>query len=158
MGSQRAGLDWVADSTQHQSVQQGFPQGNRGKRVNSALWLYDLLGVHSSSGHESNSGSWRWAGRPGMLQSLESQRVGHDWATGLDWMWLEQIANEKTRKKMESEMSLERWAAAKGDRALETMPKDYSILRVRSSHGKVLCRMMIQESLLCFWCVSEAIR
>ena len=32
-----------------------------------------------------NSRSWWWTGRPGMLQSMESQRVGHDWATGLNW-------------------------------------------------------------------------
>ena len=30
-----------------------------------------------------NSGNWRWTERPGMLQSMESQRVGHDWATEL---------------------------------------------------------------------------
>ena len=30
-----------------------------------------------------NSGSWQWTGRPGMLQSMGSQRVGHDWATEL---------------------------------------------------------------------------
>ena len=30
-----------------------------------------------------NSGSWWWAGKPGVLQSMESQRVGHDWATEL---------------------------------------------------------------------------
>ena len=30
-----------------------------------------------------SSGSWWWTGRPGMLQSKESQRVGHDWATEL---------------------------------------------------------------------------
>ena len=28
-----------------------------------------------------NSGSWWWTGRPGMLQSMGSQRVGHNWAT-----------------------------------------------------------------------------
>ena len=32
-----------------------------------------------------NSRSWWWAGRPGMLQSMGSQRVGHDWATELNW-------------------------------------------------------------------------
>ena len=32
-----------------------------------------------------NSRSWRWTGRPDMLQSMESQRVGHDWATELNW-------------------------------------------------------------------------
>ena len=28
-----------------------------------------------------SSGSWWWAGIPGMLQSMGSQRVGHKWAT-----------------------------------------------------------------------------
>ena len=32
-----------------------------------------------------NSGSWQWTGRPGTLQSMESQRVGHDWVTELNW-------------------------------------------------------------------------
>ena len=30
-----------------------------------------------------NSGSWWWTGRPGMLQFMGSQRVGHNWATEL---------------------------------------------------------------------------
>ena len=30
-----------------------------------------------------NSGSWWWTGRPGVLQSMGSQRVGHDWVTEL---------------------------------------------------------------------------
>ena len=34
-----------------------------------------------------NSGSWWWTGRPGVLQSIGLQRVGHDWATELtDWL------------------------------------------------------------------------
>ena len=32
-----------------------------------------------------NSGSWWQTGRPGVLQSMGSQRVGHDWATELNW-------------------------------------------------------------------------
>ena len=32
-----------------------------------------------------NSGSWWWTGRPGMLWSMALQRVGHDWATELNW-------------------------------------------------------------------------
>jgi len=32
-----------------------------------------------------NSGSWRWTGRPGLLQSVGSQRLGHDWVTELNW-------------------------------------------------------------------------
>ena len=30
-----------------------------------------------------NSGSWWWTGRPGVLQSMGSQRVRHDWVTEL---------------------------------------------------------------------------
>ena len=33
-----------------------------------------------------NSESWWWTGKPGVLQSMRSQRVGHDWVTELtDW-------------------------------------------------------------------------
>ena len=32
-----------------------------------------------------NSGSWCWTGRPGVLRFMGSQRVGHDWATELNW-------------------------------------------------------------------------
>jgi len=32
-----------------------------------------------------NSRSWWWTGRPGVLWSMGSQRVGHDWATDLIW-------------------------------------------------------------------------
>ena len=32
-----------------------------------------------------NSGSWWWTGRPGMLQFMGSQRVGHYWVTELNW-------------------------------------------------------------------------
>ena len=40
---------------------------------------------HRLNGHEfTNSGSWWWTGRPGGLQSMGSQRVGHNWATELN--------------------------------------------------------------------------
>ena len=32
-----------------------------------------------------NSRRWWWTGKPGMLQSMGSQRVRHDWATKLNW-------------------------------------------------------------------------
>ena len=32
-----------------------------------------------------DSGSWWWTGRPGVLWFMGSQRVGHDWVTGLNW-------------------------------------------------------------------------
>ena len=37
-----------------------------------------------------NSGSWWWTGRPGVLQSMGSKRVRHDWVSELNWtdfMW-----------------------------------------------------------------------
>ena len=50
-----------------------------------------------------NSGSWWWTGRPGILWFMGSQRVGHDWATELNWTelialwkrvrWLDSITN-----------------------------------------------------------------
>ena len=36
-----------------------------------------------------SSRSWWWTGKPGMLQSMGSQTVGHDWVTELNWFtWL----------------------------------------------------------------------
>ena len=32
-----------------------------------------------------NSGRWSWTGRRGVLRFMGSQRVGHDWATELNW-------------------------------------------------------------------------
>ena len=33
-----------------------------------------------------SSRSWRWTGKPGKLQLIGSQRVGHDWGTELKWI------------------------------------------------------------------------
>ena len=39
-----------------------------------------------------NSGSWWWRGRPGMPQSMGSQRVRHDWVTELNWTELPRVS------------------------------------------------------------------
>ena len=48
-----------------------------------------------------DSGSWWWTGRPGVLRFMGSQRVGHDWATELNFQihtWLlEKKATALTR-------------------------------------------------------------
>ena len=44
-----------------------------------------------------NSGSWWWTGRPGVLQFMGSQRVGHDWAT--------ELIDEKERLKLTQPVS-----------------------------------------------------
>ena len=41
---------------------------------------------HRLDGHEwVKSRSWWWTGGPGVLQSMESQRVGREWVTKLKW-------------------------------------------------------------------------
>ena len=40
-----------------------------------------------------NSGSWWWTWRPGLLQFMGSQRVGHDWATELNWKILKSLVS-----------------------------------------------------------------
>ena len=35
-----------------------------------------------------SSGSWRWTGKPGVLEPMGLQRVGHDWATELNWYYM----------------------------------------------------------------------
>ena len=42
-----------------------------------------------------DSGSWWWTGRPGVLQFMGSQRVGHDWATELSWKSKSEVWNLK---------------------------------------------------------------
>ena len=37
-----------------------------------------------------NSGRWWWTGRPGMMQFMGLQRVGHNWATELNWTELKE--------------------------------------------------------------------
>ena len=44
-----------------------------------------------------NSGSWWWTGRPGVLQFMGLQRVGHDWVTELNWTEGVIILNVTTR-------------------------------------------------------------
>ena len=50
-----------------------------------------------------SSRSWCWPGRPGVLQHMGSQRVGHDWANELNWtadlsgMEVTQLQQEKNK-------------------------------------------------------------
>ena len=55
--------------------EEGEDRGWDGWMASSTQWTWVCV----------NSKSWWWTGRPGMLQSMGSQRVGHDWATELDW-------------------------------------------------------------------------
>ena len=43
-----------------------------------------------------SSRSWWWTGKPGVLQSMGLQRVGHDWAAERNWITLLYSRNEHT--------------------------------------------------------------
>ena len=55
---------------------EGDDRGWEGWMASPTLWTW----VWASSG------CWWWTGKPGLLLSMGSQRVGHDWATELNWM------------------------------------------------------------------------
>ena len=60
-----------------------------------------------------SSGSWWWTGKPGVLQSMGSQRIGHDWATELNWWrWDAMTAGIRGRKKSKAglwTLNVDRW-------------------------------------------------
>ena len=53
---------------------EGDDRGRDGWMASATWWTWDWV----------NSRSWWWTGRPGVLQSMGSQRVKHDWATELN--------------------------------------------------------------------------
>ena len=57
--------------------------GRRRRGQQRMRWLDDITDSMDVSLCE--LGSWWWTGRPGVLQFMGWQRVGHDWATELNW-------------------------------------------------------------------------
>ena len=53
-----------------------------------------------------NSRSWWWTGRPGVLRFMGSQRVGHDWATELNWIFKSGIFTFHRKVKMDERSAL----------------------------------------------------
>ena len=67
---------------------EGHDRGWNGWMESSTKWTCVWL----------NSGSWWWTGRPDMLRFIGSQRVGHDWATKLNWASREEMKNCETKR------------------------------------------------------------
>ena len=65
----------------------GKIEGRRRREWQKLRWL-DGISLTQWTWVWINSGIWWWTGRPGVLQSMGSQRVGHNWVTELNQMAL----------------------------------------------------------------------
>ena len=61
-----------------------------------------------------SSRSWWWTGKPGKLQSMESQRVQHDWATDLNWICSVQAKKHRKILNSPSHMNTTKSSTTKG--------------------------------------------
>ena len=62
-------LEWL------KAGREGNDRGWDGRMASPTQWTWAWV----------SSGSWWWTGKPGILQSKGSQRVGHNWTTELNW-------------------------------------------------------------------------
>ena len=85
----------ISDSLE-MTLMLGKIEGRRRTGRQSTRWLDGITNLMDMN--LSNSGSWWRTGKPGMMQSMGSQRVGHDWASELNWRaqrWLASSSFEK---------------------------------------------------------------
>ena len=79
-------LMWRTDSLK-KTLMLGKIEGRRRRGQPRMNWLDGI--TNSMDMGLGKFRSWWWTGRPGVLQSMGSQRVGHDWATELNWLaWI----------------------------------------------------------------------
>ena len=83
-------LMWRTDSL-GKTLVLGKIEGRRRRGQERMRWFDGI--TDSMDWVWASSGSWWWTGWPGVLQSMGSQRVGHDWVTELNST---QLARVKT--------------------------------------------------------------
>ena len=84
---------WRTDSFE-KTLMLGMTEGRRKGRRGSDGWMasptwWTWVWV--------SSGSWWWTGKPGVMQSMGSQRVGHNWATELNWLIITKTTETKVK-------------------------------------------------------------
>ena len=76
-----------------------------------------------------DSGSWWWTGRPGVLRFMGLQRVGHDWATELNWTQSVRLGDWLGRQELDHErLWLAMWAC------ITQKGKEESLESFKASH------------------------
>ena len=75
-------LIWRVDSLEKTLMLWGMGAGGEGDDRGWDAWMASLT---RWAWVWVNSRSWWWTGRPGVLRFMRLQRVGHDWATELNW-------------------------------------------------------------------------
>ena len=78
----KSSLIWKYPDVEERVMMMGKTEGGR-RGHDRMKWLDGITDSMDMS--LVNSGKWWWTGKPGMLWSMGSQRVGHDWATELNW-------------------------------------------------------------------------
>ena len=82
-------ITWLLD-VKHWLIWKDPDVGKNWRWEDKARTEDEMVGwYHRFNGHEFwvNSGSCWWTGMPGMVQSIGSQRFGHDWLTELNWWY-----------------------------------------------------------------------
>ena len=82
----KSSLDWNSSNLTlpyFKGIMLGGIGGRRRRGRQRMRWLDGI--TDSMDGVWVNSRSWWWTGRPGVLRFMGLQRVGHDWATELNW-------------------------------------------------------------------------
>ena len=76
-----------------------------------------------------NSGSWWWIGRPGVLQSMGVQRVGHHWATELHWTGQQGDPTSQSSRKLTLNINWKDWCWSWYSNTLATWCKELTHLK-----------------------------
>ena len=74
-------LMWRTDSLER-TLMLGKIEGRRKRGKQRMRWLH---GIDRWTQIWASFGSWWWTGKPGVLQTMWSQKVRHDWVTELNW-------------------------------------------------------------------------